>query len=181
MSHIQRFRVPIGFLFGAAYIYFAQPELSWYVRGLGVSVVGLCFRIWAAGHLEKFRSLARSGPYRYTRNPLYFGSFLLGLGFSLAGARLWLILVYVLLFFSVYFPVMRREERELERQYGEPYRRYRKAVSLFVPLPSRRSGQDSGAEERNFRWRRVILNREYRASIGFLILAALIFIKMVKL
>ncbi|HEU4837195.1 MAG TPA: methyltransferase, partial [Pyrinomonadaceae bacterium] len=81
---IQRWRVPLGFLCGAAFIFFARPTPRALLIGASVSVLGLALRAWAAGHIRKNAQLATSGPYAFTRNPLYLGSFLLGLGFTIA-------------------------------------------------------------------------------------------------
>ena len=53
-------------------------------RGPRRRVVGEALRIWAAGHLEKGREVTRSGPYRWTRHPLYIGSAIIALGVVIA-------------------------------------------------------------------------------------------------
>ena len=80
---IQRFRVPLGFLFAAIFLIFAKPELLTLFMGGAIAVVGLLVRAWAAGHIRKNQTLAVSGPYAHTRNPLYLGSFILGVGFTI--------------------------------------------------------------------------------------------------
>ena len=85
---IQRWRVPLGFLFAAVFMILAKPTPRALLIGAGVSVLGLAIRAWAAGHIRKNAELAISGPYAFTRNPLYLGSFLLGLGFTFASGRL---------------------------------------------------------------------------------------------
>ena len=82
----QRIRVPAGFFFGAAYLYLCRPTLASALAGVLVTLFGILVRIWAAGCIEKGRELEMRGPYRLTRNPLYFGSFLIGLGASIASA-----------------------------------------------------------------------------------------------
>ena len=84
---IQRWRVPLGFLCAALFILFARPRPMTLAVGAGVSLLGLLLRAWASGHLRKNDALATSGPYAYTRNPLYLGSFIMGLGFTLASGR----------------------------------------------------------------------------------------------
>ena len=178
MTPVQRIRVPAGFLFGLLYLYFSSPRPLWFAVGMVFCLLGLALRFWASGYLEKGRRLATRGPYARTRNPLYLGSFLLGLGFTLASSQLWLTALYVFLFAAVYRPVMRREEEELS-SFGPEYRAYREGVPLFFPraraYPAAK-GQEQ--DECNFLARRAILNGEYRTVIGFLIVAALSAMKM---
>ena len=182
MTSAQRIRVPAGFLFAALYLYFSQPQMDYLVGGLTLAVAGLAFRIWASGHIEKGTRLATKGPYRWTRNPLYLGSFLMGLGFTLAAANVWLLGLFLFLFLLIYIPVMRREEEELGQAFGAHYESYRQRVSMFIPyfkspVPVVESVSQDGP--RNFHWRRVILNREYNTVIGFLIITALVWAKMI--
>ncbi len=160
--------MPLGFAFGALFLALAAPSEPWLSVGVTVAFLGLLLRVWAAGHLQKHQVLARSGPYRWTRNPLYLGSFLLGLGFSLAAARWWLAPLFLSLFGALYLPVMRREEEELRETYGEKYRRYMSGVPLFFP----RKPSPEHPPSHGFAWRQVFLNREYNAIIGYLLLCA---------
>jgi hypothetical protein len=147
--------------------------------GAIIALGGLLLRAYAAGYLEKSRELAISGPYRYTRNPLYLGSFLLGLGFAVA-ARSWVLgLVFVCFFILVYGPVMRREESFLRRQFGEAYDRYASRVSLFLPtfrIPSTAS-KDSTPKDK-FQWARYWENHEYEAAFGYLLGLVFLVIKL---
>ncbi|MDA2937476.1 isoprenylcysteine carboxylmethyltransferase family protein [Acidobacteria bacterium AH-259-A15] len=181
MTTIQKLRVPAGFAYAVLYLYVAQPRPTWYCLGLLVAATGLAMRVWAAGCLEKFQELAISGPYLWSQNPLYFGSFLIGLGFTLAGARVWMVAVFLVLFFGIYLPVMRREEEELLQAYGSEYEAYCRHVPRFWPRPRKISSFPEGfspSDTGSFQWRRVISNREYRAAVGFLVVAVALFINM---
>src|SRR6266571_3677608 len=129
---IQRWRVPLGFLSAGLFVLLARPRPLTLAIGAAISILGLIFRAWAAGHIRKNDALAVSGPYAYTRNPLYLGSFLLGLGFTIASARWPLALLFIALFLGIYFPVMSVEASTLEELFGESYRRYARDVPLFV-------------------------------------------------
>src|SRR5437764_11942650 len=87
---LQRLRVPLGFLFAIIFIVFARPTVLSLLIGGGFALVGLAIRAWASGHIRKAKLLAVSGPYAYTRNPLYVGSFILGVGFTIAAGAWWL-------------------------------------------------------------------------------------------
>src|SRR5437773_10178000 len=106
---MQYLRVPLGFVCAAVFVLLAKPELVTLAAGSVVSILGLALRAWSAGHIRKNDALATSGPYAFTRNPLYLGSFLLGLGFTVAAARWVLGAVFVALFLGIYLPVMRVE------------------------------------------------------------------------
>ena len=128
-----RSRVPLGFALGVAYLIFSQSTPRLLGAGAAIALLGLSVRAWAAGHLDKNRDLAVTGPYAHTRNPLYLGSLLMGLGFAVAGGSLALGIAFAALFALVYWPVMRREEGHLRRQFGETYDRYAEVVPLLLP------------------------------------------------
>ena len=130
---IQRWRVPLGFLCAALFILFARPRPATLVAGAAVSFVGVLLRAWASGHIRKNDALAVSGPYAYTRNPLYLGSFILGLGFTIGSGRWWLGILFAALFLGIYLPVMRVESATLAQLFGESFQAYAAAVPLFLP------------------------------------------------
>ena len=159
-----RWRVPLGFVLATAYVVFCQPTVKLLIAGGGVAAVGLFLRGLSAGHLAKNRKLATTGPYAWTRNPLYLGSSLMGAGFALAGGNWILALACLILFGAVYWPVIRREEAYLRREFGDVYDQYARRVPLFVPR-FRRS-PDGG----KFEWSQYRRNREYEALLGYLAL-----------
>src|SRR5688500_4711184 len=94
---LQRLRVPLGFLFAAVFFIFARPTALSLAIGGAVAVVGLGVRAWASGHIRKASVLAVTGPYAHTRNPLYLGTLVLGLGFSIAAGVWWLAVIFCVL------------------------------------------------------------------------------------
>ena len=127
------------------------------------TLLGALTRIWAAGHIEKRVRLARSGPYAYTRNPLYLGSFLMAFGVILAGQRYELLLFFAIFFIGVYFPVMRAEESDLEKAYGAEFLKYVRGTPLFFPKRPKRTAEPERPEPpEQFSWARVRKNREHR-------------------
>ena len=156
LTRIARLRVPLGFLFGAIVVWFAQPTPRSVAWGATIAVAGEALRVWAAGHLEKGREVTSSGPYRFTRHPLYAGSTLMGIGLAVASASVIvaaLVGVYLLTFITA---AVRMEEAFLRSRFGDAYDRYA-------------SGQ---VASRRFSLTRAIANREYRAVVGLAIALA---------
>jgi protein-S-isoprenylcysteine O-methyltransferase Ste14 len=158
--------VPLGFLSAALFILLAQPRLVTIAFGGVISVLGLMLRAWAAGHIRKNTVLATSGPYAYTRNPLYLGSFLLALGFTVGAGRWPLGILFVALFLGIYFPVMRVESATLAKRFGAEYQRYAAEVPLFIPRLT--PFCSDSAEANKFDRGLYMRYREYRAAFGLL-------------
>jgi protein-S-isoprenylcysteine O-methyltransferase Ste14 len=159
--------VPLGFLSAAPFVLLARPRLTSLVIGGTVSLLGLAIRAWASGHIRKNAALATSGPYAHTRNPLYLGSFLLGLGFTIGSGRWVLGLLFAALFLGIYLPVMRVESLTLAEVFGDSYQRYAREVPLFFPRLRRYPNNDS--EATRFDSSLYLRYREYRAALGLII------------
>ncbi len=159
---MQRRRVPLGFLAAAAFIFFAAPVWWSLLWGGLIAITGLLVRAWAAGHIRKNQTLAVSGPYAHTRNPLYFGSFLLGVGFTVAAANVWLVLIFAALFLGIYLPVMRTEAVDVRGLFPADYKVYAANVPLFVP----RLSAWRQAAKNKFDFALYLKYREYRAALG---------------
>ncbi|MEP6922900.1 MAG: isoprenylcysteine carboxylmethyltransferase family protein [Pyrinomonadaceae bacterium] len=177
---IQRWRVPLGFLCGIAFVLLAKPNLLSLIMGGSVALIGLLVRAWAAGHIRKNAALAISGPYARTRNPLYLGSFILGLGFTIAGANVWLILLFAALFLGIYLPVMRIEARDVAALFPADYEHYAENVPLFVPRLTAWQPGDEQKSLHKFDFSLYLKYREYRAALGLLAAWSLLFVKFIK-
>ena len=171
---MQRWRVPLGFACALLFLYFARPTVWTLIAGALVALPGLLLRAWASGHLRKIETLAVTGPYSYTRNPLYLGSFLMGLGFTIAAGQPLLVIVFALMLLGIYLPVMRVESATLAMLFGRKYERYAKEVPLLFPRfsPYRRG---NAVFDRDL----YLRYREYRAAIGILIVWMLLAAKMI--
>src|SRR2546421_554595 len=143
--------------------------------GGAIALPGLALRAWATGHLRKNDTLAVTGPYAYTRNPLYLGSFLIGVGFTIASGRFVLGIVFAALFLGIYVPVMRVESATLAELFGEHYQRYLKTVPLFLPRlsPYRDETKDLARFDASL-YKRY---REYQAAVGLVIAWTLLALK----
>lgn len=158
---IQRIRVPLGFLFAVVFLVFARPTAVSLAVGTFVAVIGLAIRAWASGHIRKARELAISGPYAYTRNPLYLGSFLMGVGFTVAGGVWWLALLFSGLFIGIYLPVMRVEMEDIRQIFGDEFDEYARNVPMLIPRFTVWKHTDT-----KFDFQLYLQYREYRAALG---------------
>jgi len=163
-----RWRVRLGYAVAVVVLWLAQPTPSSVALGAIVGAVGLWIRAYAAGYLHKQEVLTVSGPYAYTRNPLYLGSAFLALGTAVA-TRSWISAALLLGYFAVvYSVVMRREEGELLGRHGEAFRSYAGEVPLFFPrlVPAKLPG----ASADKFSLAQYSRNHEYQAALGYLLL-----------
>jgi len=158
---LQRIRVPLGFIFAVIFVVFARPTVTTLIVGSCIAVIGLLIRAWASGHIRKAEKLAVSGPYAFTRNPLYLGSFIMGVGFTVAAGVWWLALVFCVLFIGIYLPVMRVEAQDMRHLFAGDFDAYERNVPLFVPRLS--VWKATGGK---FDFRLYLQYREYRAAIG---------------
>jgi protein-S-isoprenylcysteine O-methyltransferase Ste14 len=166
-----RARVPLGFAFAAAYLWFACPAWAWIAAGSVLVAIGLAIRAAASGHIKKNRELTTTGPYAYSRNPLYLGSILIAMGFVVAAHNLWIAAGAVLMFLVIYIPVVLAEEKYLRSVFAD-YDQYAASVPRFFPrLTGYKGGEGGGKYSREL----YMKHREYQAALGSaLIMAALI-------
>ncbi len=167
----RRVRVPLGFAFAILYLWLAKPTLKSLLIGAALIIPGLLVRALASGHLQKNEQLATSGPYAYTRNPLYLGSLILAIGFALASRSWWIVLGIILLFFVIYVPVIRGEEVFLRQRFPE-FDEYARRVPVL--LPRVRFRQRSGS----FAWDLYWKHREYNATLGSALIMVVLLAKM---
>ena len=167
MRFLARWRVTLGFVFGALVLWLATPEPRTLVAGAAIAILGEAIRLWAAGHLEKSKEVTQSGPYRYTRHPLYLGSSLIGAGIAIASHNLVVILMIAAYLLFTLTAAMRSEEAHLREKFGDAYDAYVEKRS--EPMA------------RVFSWDRAIHNREHHTMLGLaaglLILVAKLFMR----
>lgn len=164
LDRLARARVPLGFAAAAALLALSHPTARSIAIGAPLAAAGEGLRLWAAGHLRKGEALAVSGPYRHIRHPLYAGSLLILAGSVVAAWTLWPGVGLVGAYLLVYPLVMRREQAELARAYGDAYGGYAASVPAVIPrfrplLPA--SGRHS--------WSRVRKNREHKTVAGLVL------------
>lgn len=171
-----RARVPLGFVFAAAYLWFARPAWAWILAGAAFVVVGLVVRAAASGHIRKNRELTTTGPYAYTRNPLYLGSILIAVGFAMAARNPWIALAAVAMFIAIYLPVIRAEEKYLRSAFAG-YDEYSRHVPRFfprlTPYGTAHAGNGGGYSRELY-----LKHREYNAALGSLLMMAALILKL---
>src|SRR5436309_1385352 len=116
-DRVAKLRVTFGFVMVAAFVWFSAPTAASIAIGVPVAFAGLALRAWAAGHLEKNRDLAQSGPYAHVRNPLYLGTLTVAAGFAIASRRWELGILFAAVFLLVYLPVVELEEQHLRELF----------------------------------------------------------------
>ena len=162
IEQLARRRVPLGFVAAAVAVVFADPTWGSWRAGLLVAFAGEFIRVWAAGHLEKSKEVTQSGPYRYTRHPLYLGSSLIGIGMAIGSHHLVVASIVVAYLVLTLTAAMRSEEAHLREKFGDAYDAYAQKRSPKV--------------ERAFSWHRALYNREHHTmaglAAGLLLLAA---------
>lgn len=77
-------------------------------------------------------TLVVAGPFRFSRNPMYLARTLLYVGLALLANALWVLAALVPLLIVMHYGVIKREERYLERQFGDAYLQYRAAVRRWL-------------------------------------------------
>jgi protein-S-isoprenylcysteine O-methyltransferase Ste14 len=171
----RRIRVPLGFVFALCYLWLARPSGRFLLWSLLLIVPGLVTRALASGHVRKNEALAVSGPYAYTRNPLYLGSLLIGVGFAVAARSWWVGVLLVVMFFAIYLPVIRDEEAFLQQKFPE-FDDYAKSVPRMFPRLSPHPG--SPADASGFSLALYLQHREYNALLGALGVFAALIVKL---
>ena len=160
----KRLRLPLGFALAIGYLVFARPTPTMLITGALIALAGLLIRGWASGHIMKNDRLATTGPYAHTRNPLYFGSFLIACGFALAAH--WALIFLVALFFAlIYVPTMQRERANIAQRFPGAYEEFCANVPVFFPrlTPWRRPGGEPGG----FSSALYMKHGEWKAALGY--------------
>lgn len=168
---IIKYRSFAGILCLVAILYFSDPSPRSIAVGFFFIVVGMFFRAWTSGYINKDEQLATKGPYSLTRNPLYFGNFILGLGIAIAGNNLPSYIIFFA-FYMLFFPfLMVLEHRRLKRKFGEPYKEWYKKSHSFFPKLKR-------VRERDFNISFYMKNKEYRVLYFSLFIIAIFIVKV---
>jgi protein-S-isoprenylcysteine O-methyltransferase Ste14 len=185
-SLARRIRVPLGFATAALYVFEVSRRpthpaaIAW---SLVLVLPGLMLRAAASGTVKKNRELTVTGPYAYTRNPLYLGSMLMAAGFAVALLSWPLALLLAAGFAVIYIPVIAAEEQFLRATFPG-FEDYCRRVPRLIPrlTPAREQDRqavpsDSPASSSGFSLALYRKHREYNAALG----AALLYLSLLYL
>lgn len=168
----RRIRVPLGFVFAALYIWLAHPTWRSIIFGSSIAVIGTIIRALASGHVRKNEQLTTTGPYAYTRNPLYLGSLIIALGFTLASRSWTIAAIAAAMLVVIYIPVIRSEEIFLRAHFPE-FDDYCRNVPRLFPRLKLAQGS-AGSFSAHLYWK----HREYNAALGAAAIVAVLVIKV---
>ncbi len=172
---IYRWRVRGHFISIILAVVLAKPNIYSLLSGIGFVILGLLLRGWACGHLKKEKRLAVSGPYKYTRNPLYLGNLIIGIGI-VAGTRSWWVLAIFVAYFLKFYPVVIiNEKNKMRKLFPQEYKEYSRKVPLFIPT----FRPYAKAADISFDWALYKKNKELRALIWGAIFWIILILKMI--
>jgi protein-S-isoprenylcysteine O-methyltransferase Ste14 len=162
----RRIRVPLGFVFAGVFLWLAEPTWKTMLLSLLLVVPGVWLRAYAAGYVRKNAELTRTGPYAYTRNPLYLGSMMIAFGFAVGAASWSIFIALAVLFAAIYIPTIQGEEGYL-REHFAGFDEYAGKVPRLLPrLTAAEFPANANASGGRFsagQWRH---HREYNALMG---------------
>jgi len=159
----RRIRVPLGFAFAALYLWLARPTFAFMILSLVLVIPGIWLRAYASGYVKKNAELTVTGPYAFTRNPLYLGSMLIAFGFAVASRSIWIAAVLALLFIVIYVPVIRSEEAFLRSKFAG-FDSYAEQVPRLLPRLT--PAHIGNGERGSFSVELYQKHREYNALMG---------------
>jgi protein-S-isoprenylcysteine O-methyltransferase Ste14 len=161
----RRIRVPLGFVMAAVFLAFAHPTPHTLAWSLLLVLPGLWLRGYAAGYVKKNAELTRTGPYAYTRNPLYLGSMSIAFGFAVATGQWPLGVLLVALLLAIYLPTIQSEEAFLRATFPA-FAAYAARVPRLLPRLTPARFADISTPAGRFAPERYRHHREYNALMG---------------
>lgn len=163
-----RYRCAVGNILLVVLLYLSTPDISSIIIGFFMILAGTAFRGWASGFILKDRNLAKEGPYALTRNPVYFGSFIIGFGIAIAGNNIYSYLIFITYFLTFYPYIMVVEHRRMRQRFGKEFEEWAEDSHVFFPRIRKINSRD-------FNISLYMRNREYRV-VYFSLIVILIFI-----
>jgi protein-S-isoprenylcysteine O-methyltransferase Ste14 len=165
----------VGILGLIAILYLSEPSPKSVFIGFFFIIAGMFFRGWSSGYINKDDELATQGPFALTRNPLYFGNFILGIGIAIAGNNICcytIFLVYYLLFFPFLMVI---EHKRMKKKFGKQYEEWAKKSNSFFPKIKIKKFYKQG-----FNISFYMKNREYKVLYFSLLVVAVFVLKVLR-
>lgn len=161
-----KLRFAIAYPIAVFAILFSSSDDNSITRSIWFIIAGLLLRLWANGYAIKMEKLTTSGPYSFTRNPLYLGTILIAIGFIIMLKIYYIGALFIILLTIVYYRTIKKEEAMLEAKFKDEYLRYKKKVPAVFPTifayPE--------CEKWSFSFKRLIKNHEYKLFLWVIIL-----------
>lgn len=171
---IIKYRAFIGIVCLLVLLYLAAPTPTSTAIGFFFIIAGMFFRAWASGYINKDNELATKGPYALTRNPLYFGNFVLGLGIAIAGNNIASYAIFIAYYF-LFFPfLMALEHKRLKKKFGASYEQWAEKSHSFFPKLKK-------VKDSDFNISYYMQNKEYRVLYFSLFIIAIMILKVLKI
>lgn len=134
---------PLFLLMFGLFIWEYENEVVLWSVGPAIICLGEALRLWAMRHIgrsartrkDKARRLVTTGPYAYTRNPLYLGNHIVLVGFCLLSELIWFVPITLGLCFVFYSLIIVYEEDLLKQRFGEDYLRYAAETPRWISIP----------------------------------------------
>jgi protein-S-isoprenylcysteine O-methyltransferase Ste14 len=168
-----KYRSFIGGLCLIAILWLATPDAWSIFGGFLLMMAGMFFRAWSSGHINKDKELATEGPYSLTRNPLYFGSLILGSGIAVASNNRITTIIFIVYYLAFFTFLIAIERKRMRKRFGQQYDAWAKEANLFFPK-IKKIGKS------NFNIAYYMKNREYRVLYFSLFITAVLIIKFLK-
>ena len=153
-------RIKLSYVLGAIALLFIRPSLESMLWGAPFILTGELIRLWASGHIHKFKEVTQTGPYALCRHPLYLGHFLIAIGFLIGSNQPIVAIAGITLFWMIFIPTMQREEAQLSEMFGSGYTDYMKHTPRIIPRWSHK------AREGKFDTALMMQHREMNNIIG---------------
>jgi protein-S-isoprenylcysteine O-methyltransferase Ste14 len=167
----------LGFVVAAVFLVFARPSVASLAWSLLLVLPGIWLRGYAAGYVKKNAELTRTGPYAYTRNPLYLGSMGIAFGFAVASGIWWLGAVLAVMFAVIYVPTILSEETYL-RETFQGFEEYARRVPRLLPRLTAARFEGADVSTGRFDGERYRHHREYNAGMGAAAIYAALALRM---
>jgi len=168
-----KYRSFVGILCLIAVLWLATPNSWSIVGGFFFMMIGMFFRAWSSGYINKDQELAIDGPYSLTRNPLYFGNLIIGSGIAVACNNVPSFLIFIVYYFTFFTFLIVVERKRLRKRFGPQYDEWAKQANLFFPKIKK-------IRKFNFNIAYYMKNREYRVLFYSLFVIAVLIIKFLK-
>jgi len=168
-----KYRALAGILCLIVVLWLATPNVWSISIGFFFMMVGMFFRAWSSGYINKDRELATEGPYSLTRNPLYFGNLLLGSGIAIACGNWLSVIIFAVYYFSFFTFLIAIERKRMKTRFGSQYEAWAKRANLFFPKIKK-------IKKFNFNIAFYMKNREYRVLFYSLFVIAVLIIKFLR-